>query len=212
MIAATIACGCAVAVLLAAEARAWGAVRAIAKVIASLAFLGCGILAATTGGLPAAPWQSFACTVVAGLAAGVVGDTALLGRGRTPFTLGLVAFLIGHGLYVVAAVRRAPDASWLSPWDLAPLAVGVVALARLWPHLGGLRVPVAFYVATIVAMMVGAIGIAREAPLFTVGASLFFASDLAVARERFVTQSFANKAWGLPAYYAGQLLIAWSLA
>jgi uncharacterized membrane protein YhhN len=45
-----------------------------------------------------------------------------------------------------------------------------------------------------------------------IGACAFFASDLAVARERFVVHSVANKLWGLPAYYAGQLLLAWSIA
>jgi len=43
------------------------------------------------------------------------------------------------------------------------------------------------------------------------GAALFFVSDLAVARDRFVAPGFANRLWGLPAYYAGQLLIAWSI-
>ena len=44
------------------------------------------------------------------------------------------------------------------------------------------------------------------------GACLFFASDLAVARDRFVARDFTNKLWGLPAYYIGQLLIAWAIA
>ena len=48
--------------------------------------------------------------------------------------------------------------------------------------------------------------------LLGLGAALYFASDIAVARDRFVGASFANKAWGLPAYYAAQLLIAWSTA
>ena len=47
--------------------------------------------------------------------------------------------------------------------------------------------------------------------LLLAGAALFFVSDLAVARDKFVGASFLNRAWGLPAYYAGQLLIAWSL-
>ena len=46
---------------------------------------------------------------------------------------------------------------------------------------------------------------------FLAGARLFFVSDLTVARDRFVARASANKAWGLPAYFSGQLLIAWSL-
>jgi hypothetical protein len=41
-----------------------------------------------------------------------------------------------------------------------------------------------------------------------VGALLFFVSDLAVARDRFVSPGFANAAWGLPLYYAATLVLA----
>ena len=34
--------------------------------------------------------------------------------------------------------------------------------------------------------------------------------DLFVARQRFVAEAFINRLIGLPLYYAGQLLIAWS--
>ena len=65
------------------------------------------------------------------------------------------------------------------------------------------------YVVAITAMVIGAIALGN--PRFLAGAALFFASDLAVARDKFVAPGFTNRAWGLPAYYAGQLLIAWSL-
>jgi hypothetical protein len=41
---------------------------------------------------------------------------------------------------------------------------------------------------------------------------MFFVSDLAVARERFIEHTFLNKTWGLPLYYGGQLLLATSVA
>jgi uncharacterized membrane protein YhhN len=44
-----------------------------------------------------------------------------------------------------------------------------------------------------------------------VGAVLFAASDLFVARERFVKSTAINTSVGLPLYYAAQLLIASSL-
>jgi hypothetical protein len=40
------------------------------------------------------------------------------------------------------------------------------------------------------------------------GAILFYVSDLAVARHRFIQRSFINRALGLPIYYLGQLLLA----
>ena len=68
-------------------------------------------------------------------------------------------------------------------------------------------------------MAVAAIAAGRGAPLPAVnrcrlaaGACAFYLSDLAVARERFLVRSITNKLWGLPAYYAGQLLLAWSIA
>ncbi len=40
---------------------------------------------------------------------------------------------------------------------------------------------------------------------------MFTVSDIAVVRDRFVTTGFVNRLWGLPLYYAAQLLIAWSI-
>ena len=44
------------------------------------------------------------------------------------------------------------------------------------------------------------------------GALLFYLSDLFVARHRFVTTEFLNRGFGLPIYYAGQVLIALSIS
>jgi len=40
--------------------------------------------------------------------------------------------------------------------------------------------------------------------------ALFYVSDLSVARDRFVARAFVNRARGLPAYYAAQVLMAWA--
>jgi len=32
-----------------------------------------------------------------------------------------------------------------------------------------------------------------------------------VVRDRFVSTGFVNRLWGLPLYYAAQLIIAWSI-
>ena len=48
--------------------------------------------------------------------------------------------------------------------------------------------------------------------MIPVGAVMFTASDIAVVRDRFISKDFINRAWGLPLYYAAQLLIAWSIA
>lgn len=44
------------------------------------------------------------------------------------------------------------------------------------------------------------------------GALAFYLSDLSVARDRFVQPAFVNGLWGLPLYFAGQMLLARSVA
>jgi len=208
---ATVACGVACAILVVSEARADRVGRIGAKIIASAAFVAVGALAA------AAHDTAFARWVLAGLVLGAVGDVCLLGGSRRAFLAGLGAFLLGHLAYVVAIAAALPPERWLGAAGAlaaAPIIVGGIVLAWLWPRLGGMRAPVIAYVATIVAMVVGAFAAMRTgvAPTrLAAGAALFFASDIAVARNRFVARTFANRAWGLPAYYAAQLMIAWSI-
>jgi uncharacterized membrane protein YhhN len=135
---------------------------------------------------------------------------------------GLVLFLIGHIAYIVACAQLTPPTSWPALPSLLPVLAGLAALAYLWPHVGSMKGPVAAYVTTISLMVVAAIAVSCAAPaerhllpadragLLLGGAVLFFASDIFVAREKFVTPGYSNRAIGLPAYYAGQLLFAWS--
>ncbi len=227
MIALAIVSAAACALLVYAEYRYLARVRVAAKIVASLAFLGVGLIAR--------PGGAYGDWIVAGLALGVVGDIALLGDSKRAFLVGLTAFLLGHVAYVVACAAVESPQYWLADaWFAAalPVAVGAIALVKLWPRLGSLRVPVIAYVIVIVTMVIGALAVRGELehidPMLAmlrrhrlsfeardrlaVGAVLFFASDLAVARDKFVAKTFANKAWGLPAYYAAQLCIAWSIA
>jgi uncharacterized membrane protein YhhN len=180
------------------------------KTAASAGFVA---LALVLGALQGA---AFARAVLAGLVLSAIGDVALAFPGDRPFMAGLVAFLFGHVAYIFAAAARLPVTEWPSAWSLLPLAVSAAATAWLWPHLGSMRIPVLAYVSAITLMVIGALAVfAREGgPALTLalGALLFYASDLSVARDRFVKPGFVNKAWGLPAYYAGQVLFAWSLS
>jgi uncharacterized membrane protein YhhN len=213
-IAATYACAIACAVLVAAEYLGARKLRALAKLAASAAFL--VVAARTSGG------HAFAAWMLAGLAFGAAGDLFLLGHGRRMFLAGLVAFLLGHLAYVAGLAQLLPPGQWPAAagiYAAVPIAGGLVALAWLWPRLGAMRLPVIIYIGAIAAMVVGAVAVYRAGALpdpqrarLLAGASLFFVSDLAVARERFVARGFVNRLWGLPAYYAGQLLIAWSIA
>lgn len=217
MIPATIVCALACGLLVIGEFLSNDRLRWIAKPLASVAFIAVGVAALRKN--PSLTELDLA--VVVGLALGAIGDVALLSEHG--FLAGLGSFLLGHIAYVVAVGTLIPPSQWFHAAGVIaflPIAIGVIVLAWLWPRLGKLRVAVICYVVVIVAMVIGAIALfrARDIPaapdrsLFAAGAVMFFASDLAVARDKFVAKGFINRVWGLPVYYAAQLLIAWSLA
>ncbi len=220
MIALTLACALACALLVYAEYRGSRPGRIVAKLSASAAFVALGACALGGGGGSAAH-APYARAIFVGLVLGAIGDACLLGAGKRWFLGGLVAFLLGHLAYVVGIAMIEPVARW--PGDagltaVVPIVAAAVVLASLWRHLGSMRLPVIGYVVTITVMVVAAIAAAHGAALpspnrsyLVVGACVFFASDVAVARDRFVAHRFSNKLWGLPAYFAGQLLFAWSM-
>jgi uncharacterized membrane protein YhhN len=248
MIALAALCLAACGALVAAEGKHWPRLRIGAKVVASFAFLALGIVASRTRldmpsmfpafGSSAFGSSTFATWIVAGLALGVAGDIALLGKSNRAFLVGLGVFLLGHVAYIVAFATQLDPREWLadaSVFAAIPIVIALAVVVHLWPRLGSMRVPVIAYAAVIATMVVGAIALYRVNPghalerarvfvgdaafdsqpgpygILLAGACLFFASDLSVARDKFVGASVANKLWGLPAYYAGQLLIAWSL-
>jgi len=183
--------------------------RRLSKIAASLAFV---LLAVSAFGR-----DGFGTWMFIGLVAGAAGDVALLGRGARAFMIGLGAFLVGHIAYVIGIATVMSPAKWLGAAGLGavlPLVVAALALRKLWPKLGAFKIPVIVYIVAIVAMVIGAFA-ARDllvhGGVLAIGASLFFASDLAVARDRFIMRDFSNKLYGLPAYYLGQLLIAYAI-
>jgi len=210
----TVLCAMACVVLVYAEYTKASLVRIAAKLFASSAFVALAIVLPGTG--------NYAKAIVIGLVFGALGDAALLGKGSAAFMLGLVAFLIGHLAYVGAMTVPLAPGAWLAGAGVLaalPVVVGGTALVLLWPKLGSMRLPVIIYVLTIVTMVIGALAVWRTDALpspqsdrLAIGATLFFVSDLAVARDKFVAASFVNRAWGLPAYYAGQLFIVWSMS
>ncbi len=195
----------AVAVLLMGERRGRRDIVLLAKPLASACFvLLAGMRLHGTG--------SYGLLVVLGLALCLVGDVCLIFP--QAFLAGLAVFLLGHVAYAVAFASVAPPRGWSVPFALAVAAAGVAVIRWLWPYLGDMRVPVLAYVVVISLMVWGALSAARAGAVpvrVAVGAGLFYLSDVAVARDRFVKLGFVNRAWGLPAYYAAQVLIALSV-
>lgn len=194
----------AVAVLVAAEVRGARTLRAIAKCTASAGFVAVGVSAGLPSGSPAQQ------AVFAGLVLGAIGDVCLISREKRWFLLGIGAFLLNHVAYVVAfaALGIAPLATAVACVPLGAFAWAVWRVVGT--RAGSLKVPVMAYIAVISAMVACAVGstFAGGPRILLIGASLFFVSDLAVARDRFLAPGPSNKLWGLPTYYAAQLLFA----
>lgn len=198
-------CAAAVAGLLWAEWRGSRSGLWLTKPVASLAFMWAGLQA---GALE----SSYGLLILVGLGLCLLGDLLLIPLHRPAvFRAGVFAFLSGHLAYSAAFLTR--------PIHLLGLAVGVVLLAValglvlrwLSPSLPKDMVwPVRAYMLVIGIMAALACGVtAAGGPwAVAVGALAFTASDISVARDRFVRHEFANRAWGLPLYYAAQLLIA----
>ncbi|HET6331614.1 MAG TPA: lysoplasmalogenase [Polyangiales bacterium] len=198
----------AVALLLLAERRQWRTGIWIAKPLASLGFV-------AVAWLDRAPTSSHLVLMI-GFALCALGDVLLIPTGNSKwFLLGIGSFALGHLAFAVGffahGIALVPSAVALA------IMAGVVAATLRWlrPHLpADMRVPVRVYMLVIALMVASAIGAsAASADLrLAIGAVAFAASDLSVARERFVHASFANLLWGLPLYYVAQLALAFASA
>jgi uncharacterized membrane protein YhhN len=87
---------------------------------------------------------------------------------------------------------------------------GLFVWKWLAPHLGDMAGPIVAYLVVITVMVVMAFAAcgAGATILIPVGAVSFSASDIAVARDRFVAPGIANRVWGLPLYSLAQALLA----
>ena len=156
--------------------------------------------------------------VLAGLSFCLAGDILLaLPRDRT-FLLGLVAFLVGHVFYVAAFFHLAEPSRWTLIGAIFSIAVSAGIYVWLRPHLGSMHAPVVFYITVISCMLCGAWSVLGTASLppgaraqVFAGAVCFYVSDIFVARDRFLKNAFINRLLGLPLYYAGQFMIAFSV-
>jgi uncharacterized membrane protein YhhN len=199
-----IATGVAVIALLASEYRGSRSGVWVAKPLASTGFIA---VAVASGALETPYGQA----VLVALVFCWVGDVFLIPKGASAlFLVGLVSFLLGHLVFAVAFILRGADPLWMAAAALLVLPPALVVLRWLDPHLPQkMRIPVVAYVAVISLMVVTAAGAAAAGRgAIGLGAICFYLSDLHVARHRFVSRSFWNKSWGLPLYYAAQLILA----
>jgi uncharacterized membrane protein YhhN len=202
-------CALAVAGLLVAERRGSQRGKWLAKPVASLAFIGTALASQALE-------TPYGQLILLALALSLLGDLLLIpdNRPRT-FRAGVLAFGSAHLAFGAAFAREPLSTTWLAGSALLLLA-GLFAVWRwLRPTLpADMRIPVFAYLVVIGAMSALACACTGAGGPVTVavGALAFTASDVSVARDRFVRPGFFNRAWGLPLYYCAQLLLALSPA
>ncbi|KAF9957147.1 hypothetical protein BGZ72_002132 [Mortierella alpina] len=146
---------------------------------------------------------------------GFIGDVLLIpARGFLP---GLVSFLAGHAAFMVAFTFHGQDQ--VAQQGGLGLIVAMAAIVGPWllPKIKNkiMRGAVVAYMIVISGMVITAVGSIHcgqnHLPERTLGALMFFFSDLFVARQHFVHKTVLNKWIGLPLYYVAQILLASTL-
>lgn len=174
------------------------------------------VVAATAG----SPSDGVRVALVIGAVLGLVGDV-VIGESEPRFMGGLVAFLIGHVAYVVAALMVGFD------WRTALIGlVFIVALlsyrflTRVLPaavgiggrFLGGAVLTYGLVIAAMVVTAWGAAGTGSPAWMAGVGACSFAISDWVLGHNRFVGPLPGGSVTVMTTYHLGQALLILGLA
>jgi len=146
------------------------------------------------------------------------GDIFMALRQKMMFLFALFFFFIGHIFYIFGFFYVAQLSQWTWVGFLTVLVISVWIYFWLRPHLRSMKAPVVLYVIIITIMLSGAWSVLGDSNLAQpgrimvfVGALSFYFSDIFVARDRFLRKGFLNRLIGLPMYYTGQFLLAFSV-
>lgn len=184
------------------------------KGIASLCFVALGYL-----GSKLCDDALFAKRILTGLILGLIADILLnlrfvFKKGKPVFLVGILVFLSGHILYLLALIPHCPR---------LPLCIGIgvvlTALTMVWifkqiEAAKAFKIFGVFYIGAIMIMTVVAIGVEIASPspralVYAVGAVSFLISDIVLILNTFGSETkFSLRITNLSLYYVGQLLIA----
>lgn len=189
------------------------------KGAASLCFVAVGLLGLVRSG----DWD-YAWKLAAALFLGFCGDELLAmrfireGKHNLYFSLGAVAFSLGHILFIWAAIQRSGG---FSPWSLLILALLLLCswlyARRKESHAGDMHINALLYICLVCFM--GAVTCAAAAAkpdlssaLFALGGLCFVVSDNILCAHYFGNDQRFLLNWLIHiSYYGAQLLIAWSI-
>lgn len=185
----------------------WRTTRAAGKLAASTAFV---ILAVANGAANSAYGQRILIALILSL----LGDMLLLSLRQSFLLAGISAFFLAHVAFAAAFYSQSASAVVFAVSCGLLIIVGVAFLTWLWRYLDRFnRVAVPVYLVAIATMVSLAFAVSFQATSVTlaVAATSFAASDVSVALDRFVERKIANKIWGIPLYYAAQIMLAVSV-
>jgi uncharacterized membrane protein YhhN len=148
----------------------------------------------------------------------LIGDVCLALPQKKAFMVGLVAFLVGHVFYIFSFSSLTQIRYWISAWLFIIFCMSGLVFLWLRPHLKSMLIPVLIYVLVITVMASGAWAVFWKSSFqisgrvfILVGALCFYFSDVFVARNKFIKEEYRSRLLGLPLYYAGQFLLAFSV-
>ena len=160
-----------------------------------------------------------------GILFSLAGDIALLFIDRF-FTLGLVAFLLGHIAYLIGFNTPLPQT--ISAWSfILAILIGLGSVRVLRRIAGSMRakgqtrlvIPVLIYGTVITLMLLAAMLTlfrldwdATAAVLVSLGAALFYFSDIVLAWHRFVTPIKNGRMLNIGMYHLAQIAIVVGVA
>ncbi|WP_154223725.1 lysoplasmalogenase [Marinicella rhabdoformis] len=173
------------------------------KILASLSVV---LLAYSLKLFETSPW------FVTGLMFCMIGDAWLIIKGKgLAFTFGIISFMLAHVLYALAFIESGIVVNTLI-FSAVVVVIFTWVLAQ-W-LLKGLRpihkklvVGYLLVIGTMVSLSWSTLNQTEVTIYFGLGASLFAASDVFVAINRFKNPAFINRILGLPLYYTAQCLL-----
>lgn len=191
----------------------------ILKGTAAACFVAIGVIGYLTN-----TTDSFGLKLMIGLIFGMVGDILLNLRfvvgeekGQKVFLLGIVAFLIGHILYLAALIPLATHTAIC-------VGVGAVLAAALLTYIFktmdvklAFKIFGVFYLGAVIIMTVMAMDVALVTKSvrsieYAIGAVLFTISDIVLIFNTFSGKTrFSMRITNLSLYYIGQMMIAFCL-
>ncbi len=146
------------------------------------------------------------------------GDMLLMFQGESFFMFGLGSFLLAHISYMITYylaqidMNISQNKTFVTVRIIILAMVGGAILNVLWPHLDGMRIPVAVYTVVIILMAVFAVlRKDRTSPAsfsYVYGGALFFiASDGMIAVTKFIEPFGHYRVFIMLTYIIAQFLI-----